>query len=102
MADPRTLRRFEPRIGPAPEVERPRGEEIIGIIPAPGWRVRYVSSRESGGVDHWTVPVACWALLRRFGRTVVVGLVAIEDELVPARQGPGDGFSCYEHQDDEE
>lgn len=95
MVDRSALARFEPRIGPAPEVDRPRGEEILTIIPATGWRAQFRSGR-----DQWSEPLACWALVRRFNRTVVVGLLAIGGDasggdLVSVHEWGGPEFDGY-------
>ena len=99
MVDARALRAFEPRIGHAPEANRPRGEEIVSIVAAHGWRARYRSGREQ-----WTEPVAAWALVRRFGLTVVVGLLAVGGDapggdLVSVHEWGASDFDGYESDD---
>ena len=101
MVDARALRAFTPRVGHAPEPEtRQFGDQIVAIVPATGWRARYMAMNAKGRSDRWTEPLAAWALIRRTdGQTVVVGLVESGDpELAPVGwdSGHDSAFEGYE------
>jgi hypothetical protein len=103
MADSRTLRAFQPRVGYQPESERPSvwKEEILQIIPANvGWWANFTFQSATTGQQRYTRdPIAAWAAIRRpGGRVAVVPLILDEDglELTEAKSSLGREFRFIE------
>lgn len=73
MVQPKALRTFEPRIGPAP-ASPPEG--VVQLAATAGEWVAMFRSWPGDGSESWVEPVAAWALVQRpGGRAAVVGMV---------------------------